>query len=135
MYSPYCAPSMARKQDTLTTAVPPPTFNLAVPCGNTTFPSCKATCSLASCCFVASVEDNCFVENEPLCGEYASTCAPFFLEGEESFGCLDKINAQRRSTLVQFVLVFASGTMRIEMPSQISCLTRPLPSDEQLWVS
>lgn len=86
---------MARKQDTLTTAVPPPTFNLAVPCGNTTFPSCKATCSLASCCFVASVEDNCFVENEPLCGEYASTCAPFFLEGEESFGCLDKINAQR----------------------------------------
>jgi hypothetical protein len=82
-YAPYCAPSM-EESDVVSIELQSAPLDLDQLCaGPSVSLSCQEACSAAACCFMSSELENCWAENESVCGQYA-ICAYLYQEYEES---------------------------------------------------
>eukprot|EP00804_Cyclotella_cryptica_P014441 CCRYP_004792-RB/>CCRYP_004792-RB protein AED:0.03 eAED:0.03 QI:513/1/1/1/0.5/0.33/3/133/1137 len=84
-YAPYCAPSL-QDNDVVTIQLQSAPLDLGELCvGPDASSECREACSVASCCFLLSDSENCWAENEEVCGQFA-ICAFLYQEYVESQG-------------------------------------------------
>jgi hypothetical protein len=83
-YAPHCAPAF-EESDVVRVELQSPPPDLSNLCkGASASQACQQACSIGACCFLLSEDDNCWKDNEQICGEYA-ICAFLYQDYQETF--------------------------------------------------